>query len=154
LPGTHFVRFDRQRKIACGHFVGSVMRDLDFNVDRRAVGRQAAADIIHTFVSDPALVRSFRGESKRRISAELEQMGPGLFIVGLDTHTGFLVSDEFGLHFVHASGRFPRCVVREPARRSREIARSKLVMVGKFSDDRDLADRWLDGRRIPVRGGR
>lgn len=154
LPGSFLFRNDLERKIACGHFVGSVMEDLGFDVDRKAVGRQAAGDIIHTFVADPDLIRSFQGSSKNRMFDEIEEMGQGLFIVGLDSHTGFIVSDDLGLHFVHASGRFPRCVLRESARRSSVLRHSRLVMIGKFSDDRNLATRWLSGHRISVQGGR
>ena len=154
LPGASATRIDRDRKVACGHFVGSVMEDLGFNVNRKAVGRQAAADIIHSFVSDPGLIRSFRNAPRAALFDDITKMGRGLFIVGLDSHVGFIVSDADGLHFVHASGRFPFCVLREPARTAVNLVDSRLVMVGKFSDDQQLAESWLNGRRIHVKGGR
>jgi hypothetical protein len=155
LPGVATtLRFDRERKIACGHFVGSVMQSLGFNMDREAVGRQASGDIIRTFVADVELIHSYRDLPVSTLEEKIEELGPGIFLVGLDRHAGFIVSDESGLYFVHASGYLPFCVVREPVRSSISIRRSRLVMVGKFTADRDLAVRWLNGQEIRVRGGR
>lgn len=151
-PLASLLPISDKRKIACGHFVGAVMADLGFDVDRYRLGRQASSNIIHTFVQDRRLIKHFHGRPHTDVWRWIRAMGPGLYIVGLDTHAGFLIVEPYTIDFIHAAGRYPFAVLREPARESASIAHSEVVMLGKFSDDAALIDAWVEGRRIAVKG--
>jgi hypothetical protein len=77
-------------------------------------------------------------------------MGPGLFIIGLDLHVGFLVQTDDDLRFIHASYE-TETVVDEAAATATLIVDSKYRVVGKILDDDNVRD-WLAGRRIRVKG--
>jgi hypothetical protein len=80
----------------------------------------------------------------------VREMGPGLFIIGLDFHVGFLIQTDTDLRFVHASYE-TETVVDESAAEAMPITSSKYRVVGKLLTDSNIED-WLDGRRIKVKG--
>ncbi|MBX2802395.1 MAG: hypothetical protein KTR31_32245, partial [Myxococcales bacterium] len=89
--------------IACGHFVAGVLSDAGLEVERRRLGQQAAEHIIQTVTSE-ASIRRYRSEPVRTIVADVQQSGPGIYIVGLDHHVGFLVHHDDGVvGFCHST---------------------------------------------------
>lgn len=137
-------------KINCGTFVGTVLRDSGFNVDVRKLQRQPSGLIIKTFVASDR-VRRFSDAPMEAFLASVRGMGPGLFIIGLDFHVGFLIQPEEGpLRFVHAS-YVTGIVQDEPAATAVPIQTSRYRVVGKLLSRQNLVD-WLAGRRIQVKG--
>jgi hypothetical protein len=137
------------RKINCGTFVGTVLRDAGFVVDVAKLQRQPSQLIIRSFVGRDR-TRRFSNASMARFLAGVKEMGPGLFIIGLDVHVGLLVQTEDELRFVHAS-YVTGTVVDEDAAAASPIVDSKYRVVGKILSRENL-DAWLDGRRIEVVG--
>ncbi len=135
--------------INCGTFVGTVLRDMGFNIRVKKLQRQPSQLIIATFVSGKR-VRKYSNASMQRFLRSVREMGPGLFIIGLDFHVGFLVQTESDLRFVHASYETEN-VIDEPAKYATPIVTSKYRVVGKILSKRNIRD-WLSGRRIPVKG--
>jgi hypothetical protein len=88
-------------KINCGRFVGTVLEDAGFVVDVDKLQRQPSELIIDSFVGR-ARKKRFSDASMNRFLAAVREMGPGLFIIGLDFHVGFLIQTEKSLRFVHA----------------------------------------------------
>ena len=136
-------------KINCGTFVGTVLEDAGFVIDVGKLQRQPAELIIDSFVG-PGRKKRFSNASMNRFIAGVRSMGPGLFIIGLDFHVGFLIQTERDLRFVHAS-YVTKTVVDEPAVTAVPIVTSKYRVVGKILSPDNLAD-WLARRRIRVRG--
>lgn len=136
-------------KINCGTFVGTVLRDAGFVVDVDRLQRQPSQLIISSFVGAPRM-RKWSDASMERFLADVRRMGPGLFIIGLDFHVGFLVQTESDLRFVHAS-YVTKTVVDEPAASARPIVDSRYRVVGKLLDRKNVRD-WLEGNRVQVKG--
>lgn len=136
-------------KINCGTFVGTVLRDAGFVVDVRKLQRQPSQLIIQSFVGGDR-VRKYSNASMTRFLASVKDMGPGLFIIGLDFHVGFLLQTEDDLRFIHAS-YVTKTVVNEPAAAAIPIVSSKYRVVGKILSPANVRA-WLRGTRIKVRG--
>jgi hypothetical protein len=136
-------------KINCGTFVGTVLSDAGFVVDVDKLQRQPSQLIIASFVG-AGRMRRWSNAPMDRFIADVKRMGPGLYIIGLDFHVGFLVQTERDLRFVHAS-YLTRTVVDEAAASARPIADSKYRVVGKLLDRANVHD-WLEGKRIRVKG--
>ncbi|MBT8493855.1 MAG: hypothetical protein KJO07_12455 [Deltaproteobacteria bacterium] len=136
-------------KVNCGTFVGRILRDAGFVVRVKKLQRQPSALIIKSFVGGKR-VRKFSNASMSSFLRSVRQMGPGVFIVGLDFHVGFLIQTERDLRFVHAS-YVTHTVVDEPAATAVPIVTSKYRVVGKLLSNRNIDD-WLLGRRIRVKG--
>lgn len=129
-------------KIACGYFVTTVLRDIGVPIERVKMAQAASETMIKNLV-DEDLIQRFNKVSIKKFVYEVEKMGEGLFVVGLDTHAGFLFYDGVELRMIHSTGRKPKKVINEKAMTSPSLIRSKYKVVGKISDDEDLIKRWL-----------
>jgi hypothetical protein len=129
-------------KIACGYFVTTVLRDIGIPIKRIKMAQAASETMIKNLV-DEDLIRRFRKVSIQKFVYDVENMGEGLYVVGLDTHAGFLFYDGVELRMIHSTGRRPKKVINEKAITSLSLIRSKYKVIGKVSDDEDLIKRWL-----------
>jgi hypothetical protein len=91
------------------------------------------------------------GVSYKSFAAEIRKAKPGIYIVGLDTHVGFLVVPKNGaFHFIHSSASAPRCVVEEPQTKATALARSHYRVFGNLTADPEVLRRWLLEKPFPV----
>jgi hypothetical protein len=81
-------------------------------------------------------ITHFNGLTLQNFISGITQKGKGIYIVGLDNHTGFIYIDSTNeVRFIHSSGRFPFCVINEKAAESVVLEKSIYKVVGKISDD-------------------
>jgi len=138
-------------KIACGYFVATVLRDAGFRVDRYNLARQASGDILRSLLPKSACTL-MAGQPYEAFTAALAKREPGIYLIGLDTHVGFLVVGADGFRFIHSSGAKPWCVVDEGGTEAGVIQRSNWREFGNLTADPALIGRWLAGTRIEVKG--
>ena len=128
-------------KIACGYFVTTTIEDMDFPINRIKLAQCASEEMIKSLVSKENITR-FSGISMEDFEKKIIKKGNGLYIIGLDNHTGFvLVSDEEN-YFIHSNGYFPQEVMKEKLSDSKIIAKSKYRVVGKISADKKFLTNW------------
>lgn len=128
--------------IACGYFVTTVLRDMGMPLDRVKLAQCASEAMIKALI-DPKYIFHFPGNDLDSFDTYLTQLGNGVYIVGLDTHTGFINVSPEGNYFMHASGRFPQMVLKEKVTESKVLHNSKYKVVGKISADDDFLARWI-----------
>ncbi len=131
-------------KIACGYFVSTILRDAGFEVERVELAQQASQNILRTFLPEEDLVIRV-GMRYERYLAEIERAGPGVFLVGLDSHVAFLVVGEAGIRFIHSSGQRPWCVVDESRREAVTLQRSRYRVSGNLTANPGVLEGWLLG---------
>jgi hypothetical protein len=137
----------RQGKIACGYFVSTVLRDASFRVERTRLAQQASENIILSLTTD-RFVKRFRRAGIGDFVNAVKQLGPGIYVVGLDIHVGFIVNTGDEVYFIHASYVEPYSVVKEKAIESTILASSKYRVLGNvFADDQSIRN-WLGGTKI------
>jgi hypothetical protein len=136
-------------KINCGTFVGTLLRDAGFKVDVRKLQRQPSQAIIKSFVGGKR-VRKLVGSSMERFLKAVEEMGPGLFILGMDMHVGILIQTDTELRYLHSSIETGK-VVNEAAADAWTIQSSNYRIVGKLLSPKNLRF-WLRGKRVEVVG--
>lgn len=129
--------------IACGYFVTTVLRDMGQTLDRVALAETTSEKMIRALVS-PENVWRFSGKTFDVFLDGARAHGDGLYIVGLDTHTGFLRIAGDTATFIHASGRAPYCVVEIPAHEAVSLVESKYRVLGKVDSDRMFLENWLN----------
>lgn len=128
-------------KIACGYFVTTTIEHMGFTINRIRLAQCASEEMIKDLVSKENISR-FSGIPIDEFEKKIMAKGNGLYIIGLDNHTGFvLVSDE-GNYFIHSSGFFPQEVMKEKLSESKIIAKSKYRVVGKISADKKFLTNW------------
>ena len=86
----------------------------------------------------------------KKFLASVKEMGPGLFIIGLDFHVGFLLQTEDDLRFIHASFE-TETVVDEDAATAMPITTSGYKVVGKILSPDNISS-WLRNSKIHVKG--
>lgn len=136
-------------KVNCGTFVGRVLHDVGFQVAVKKLQRQPSQLIIKSFVSDKR-VRKFSNTPMKKFLASVREMGPGLFIIGLDFHVGFLLQTDTDLRFIHASYE-TQTVINESAASAYPIVSSGYRVIRKILSPTNLRH-WLAGDSIAVKG--
>lgn len=123
--------------IACGYFVTTVVRDMDFNINRVKLAQCASEEMIIA-LTDEKRIKRFNGSENELMLTYLEEKKENLFIVGLDNHTGFILHDGKNIYFIHSSGRFPFCVIKEKAEDSKTLLESKYKVLGCISESNKI----------------
>ena len=135
--------------IACGHFVAGILADAGLRVDRLPLGQQAAEHIITTVVP-PTDVRRYRREPVDQVLANVVADGPGVYLVGLDTHVGFLVHlEDRPMGFCHSSAMAGAVVCEDP--RLSPTLPSRYTVVGRLGRS-ELIAAWRGGRALKTDG--
>jgi hypothetical protein len=81
----------------------------------------------------------------------LERMEPGVYLMGLDTHVGFVVIERSGdMKFLHSSGIRKVGVVEESRDLAKAIKWSNWRMLGQFTADPEVIRMWLGGENVRV----
>ena len=140
----------QQGKIACGYFVSTVLRDAGWRVQRARLAQQASENIILSLTTDP-YVKRFRRVAIGDFVTAVKRWGPGIYVVGLDIHTGFIVNTGGEVFFIHSSYVEPYMVVREKASESKALAASNYRVLGKVTADDLFMEKWLLRKKIVTR---
>jgi hypothetical protein len=138
-------------RIACGYFVATVLKDAGFHVDRYQLAQQPSGNIIHSFLPKDHCTLAV-GKPYESFVADLDQSGPGIYLVGLDTHVAFLVMKDDGFRFIHSSGSRPWCVVDESREEAHVLQHSNWRMLGNLTAEPKVIRSWLKAEKITVRG--
>ena len=117
--------------IACGYFVTTIARDAGLTTQRIKLAQVASEEMINT-LCEKSTIKRFSNKSIDEFIIAIKKMRSGLYITGLDSHTGFIYNDGTEVYFIHASYITPKCVVKEIAISSSILASSKYRVIGKF----------------------
>ena len=140
----------QQGKIACGYFISTVLRDAGWKVERVRLAQQASENIILSLTTDP-FIKRFRRVAIADFVSAVKEWGPGIYIVGLDNHVGFIMNTGDDVYFIHSSYVDPYMVVKEKAINSQVLAASNYRVLGNILADDLLISNWLAGRTIPTK---
>jgi hypothetical protein len=117
-------------KIACGYFVTTLLRDMNIPVNRIKHAQCASEEMIKAVCKKNSISRH-SNENNSTFIDEVAVSGPGLYIVGLDFHTGFILNDGNEIHFIHANYSGKKVVMSEAAKESSVLSASKYKVIGK-----------------------
>ena len=137
--------------IACGYFVSTVLKDAGFRVHRYHLAQQPSENILRTFLPRRSCHLS-AGVAYDAFTRSLETAEPGIYLVGLDTHVGFLVVGGGGFRFIHSSGSKPWAVVDESKDEAHVLRASNWRILGHLTNDREVLRKWLTGEEFAVHG--
>ena len=132
-------------QIACGYFITTLLRDAGVLLNRVRLAQCASGKIIGTLVQ-PAYHKNFSHLSFEEFIREIKKKGKGVFIVGLDFHTGFLLNDGNELYFIHSNYIGREGVVKEMAAASAALRASKWRSTGWLTGDERFLHRWVNNQ--------
>ena len=129
--------------IACGYFVTTVLRDAGLNLARIKLAQCASEQMIVTLVQ-PKYIQRFSNVPMGNFVQAILDKGFGLYIVGLDNHTGFIYNNGKDIYFIHSTFIGTRNVQKEKASESWILEKSKYKVLGKISSDEKILERWIN----------
>lgn len=134
-------KIPRQGKIACGYFVTTVLLDAGFNVPRIKWAQSASEVFIKKLA--PNNLQRFSNKPASEVEEYLRYAGPGLYVVGLDNHVGFIVVRNDSIQFVHANYYEPDIgVMSQEIDSENPLKNSNYRIIGKLLTD-EMVINWL-----------
>ncbi|HVE87100.1 MAG TPA: hypothetical protein VND93_29800 [Myxococcales bacterium] len=133
--------------IACSYLVTTVLRDAGFRVPRARLA-QAPSEQIARSLAPPGAVARLTSGDPARVLEHIRARGPGLYLVGLDYHVGFVVNAGERMDFCHSSVLPPGTALCEPAATAAAFSSTVHVVAPLLTDW--MVQRWLEGARFPL----
>ncbi|WP_299221819.1 hypothetical protein [uncultured Aquimarina sp.] len=132
-------------KIACGYFVTTTLQDIGFNIPRYKWAQSASEVFIKKLAKQQ--VKRFTNKPLSTIENFLLNSGDGLYLVGLDDHTGFISVDNKKIRFIHASYYKPEIgVMAEVLDSENPLKYSKYRVIGKLLSNA-MVHNWINSVR-------
>lgn len=118
-----------QGQIACGYFVTTTLRDAGMKINRVKMAQCVEQNLLYDLCTD---FKKFSNKPLDYFVQSVERSGFGLYIVGLDNHTGYLYHDGKEVWFIHSGVLPPRCALKEKAIQSETLRRSAYRVYGRI----------------------
>lgn len=135
-------RTPRQGKIACGYFITTVLSDAGFKIPRVKWAQQASEYYITRMTSE---VKRFSNQTPEYMKNYFLKNTDGLYVVGLDSHVGFVYKTGDEVTFTHASYYDPKIGVQtERLDGDNPFAKSAYRVVGRILN-REMVRKWILG---------
>lgn len=128
--------------IACGYFVTTTLLHAGVKLNRAALAQCASEQMIKELV-DKENIHRYSNKTIQEYMASIRRLGEGIYITGLDNHTGFTYYDGEDVWFIHSSGTEPYCVVKQKAGEADLLVNSKYRVAGKISTATFMR-KWLN----------
>jgi hypothetical protein len=134
--------------IACGYFVTTVLKQAGFNLNRVKLAQCASSELISAFCPKEN-VRIITNNQTKKLFDFMKTKADGIYIIGLDNHTGFLVKENGRTDFVHSS-YLPEVdkVIREPLEKSTIILANNYFVIGDLSHSDGTIAKWITGEKV------
>jgi hypothetical protein len=107
---------------------------------------QQAASVILRSLCDRKSIQVYN--SLAALKKHMDAQQQGLYLIGLDTHVGYLWKTERELYIVHASQSGNNQVSRERWDQSTVLQRSNAFYVGDLLGNQRLIETWVKGQAI------
>lgn len=130
----------KEGSIACGYFVTTTLRDMGFNIPRIKWAQQTSEYLIKKISTD---IKRYYKRPMGEIVEDIKLRGEGLYVVGLDSHVGYIYYYDGNVNFVHANYYRPKIgVMSEPLIGRNPLNDSKYKVIGKIFD-KEMTFNWL-----------
>jgi hypothetical protein len=135
-------------EIACGYFVSTTLKHLDFRLNRYKMAQQAGFNI--------AMALQPRNEikiySKINFKALKEKLNTvfknGIYFVGLDNHVGYVLIKDKEIYFLHSSYCDNKVII-ELAKES-ACFRSNLYVFAEITSNLKLIEKWILNKNLII----
>lgn len=138
-------RIPQKGAIACGYFVTTVLEDAGFNIPRIKWACAASETMIKGMTKK---LKHIINRPVSEVEEYIRKSGKGLYVVGLDNHTGFIYNNGVEIRFVHSNYYLPQeGVMAQELDVNHPLKNSKYRVIGKLLDDAMMKN-WILGKRI------
>ncbi len=128
--------------VACGYFVTTTLRDVGFPVQRISWAQEPSSVLINK-ICNPSTIKMFSNlkDLKKYLKKQPNQ---SLFILGLDSHVGFVTKENNKLFFTHSSYSGEKMVKKDLLENAIPVTSSKSFLIGNVLENKRLLKQWLN----------
>lgn len=135
--------------IACGYFVSTTLRDMGLNINRYRLAQQGPEEEAASLAIDRTkmiVIDITPADSDSTLF--LKKLEPGLYMVGLDYHVGYLYLKDDQSYFIHSNYIDGRVMIENTS--NSKAFESTRYFISKITRNSLLAKKWLSGEKIDV----
>lgn len=134
--------------IACGYFVSTTLKHLDFNINRYKMAQQAG--LIEARMLQPKSdLKIYSNLTFAALETKVNSVySDGVYFVGLDNHVGYLLIKNKTLYFLHSSYCDDKVVI-ELAETS-ACFRSNIYVFAEITTNKTLVSNWITNSRLNI----
>ncbi len=129
----------KDKIVACGYFVSTPLKHMGFNWNRFDLAKMYSLKIVQNTCSD---IKKFT--EINNMIAYVKNLPNNLYIVGLDSHVGFILKSHNKVWFVHSNYYGSVGPEKELAVDSPALNDSQSYHIGTFFNDKNIK-MWLNG---------
>ncbi|WP_420572569.1 hypothetical protein [Kordia sp.] len=134
--------------IACGYFVSTTLRHLDFQLNRYKMAQQGGLNEAITLQPKSEL-KIYRNISFHQLKNKINKVyKDGIYFVGLSNHVGYVLIKNKELYFLHSS-YYDNRVMIEKAETSPCFA-GDIYVFAEITTNRKLIQKWIQNTTIPI----
>lgn len=132
----------KEGTIACGYFVTGLLQDAGYRLNRIKLSTCPSLTMMKELTTASA-VKNRSLLKFDAFSGWIEKAEPGVYIAGLDFHTGFVVNDGKEAWFIHSNYIGKKGVVKERLRESAAFQVSKTRYITCLTKSEKFLRTWL-----------
>lgn len=128
--------------IACGYFVTTLLQAMGVRLNRIQLSTCASSVMMKKLVPGQRL-RNLSYLDYHAFNTALSDWGKGVYVIGLDFHTGFIVNDGTENWFIHSNYIGRKGVTKETVLNSTALQSSKTRWMVSLTGDSSFLQKWL-----------
>lgn len=131
-------------QIACGYFVTTILEHAQFNLDRIWYAQQASSVLIDAICGNGHVIKF---DNLNSLEWYINKSESNLFLVGLDTHVGFLWKDGSDIYIVHAAQSGGYEVSKQKIKNASVMLNSNLYYLGNVLNSYTIR-KWIKHQKF------
>lgn len=135
----------QEGSIACGFFVTTILQDMDVKINRTKLA-VCASSVMMKNLTPHQRIKNLSNPSYPEFNDTLKSYGKGVYIIGLDYHTGFIINDGREVWFIHSNYIGRKGVTKELVMYSAALKSSKTRWMISLTGDVGFLQNWLRDR--------
>tara|TARA_B110000211_G_C14073375_1_gene550937 strand:- start:1064 stop:1714 length:651 start_codon:yes stop_codon:yes gene_type:complete len=137
----------KKGEIACGYFVSTPLKHVGFNWNRYRLAQQDATTIIRKISGEET--QFYWNKSPEEFLNLVEELEHGLYVIGFDSHVGFLHKHQSGIDIIHSSYYGEICVMKEVALTAPALSHSNSYVLGRLFT-KDNLRKWKNNEVFKI----
>ncbi len=133
--------------IACGYFVTTILKDMGLNISRQKLAVCPSSQMMRSLAPKQRL-KNLAYLDYNDFCRSLNEFGKGVYIIGLDYHTGIIVNDGKQCWFIHSNYIRRQGVMKEAIEHCSALQSSRTRWLISLTNDKDFLFRWLHGQQL------
>lgn len=132
----------KQGSIACGYFVTTLLQDAGVRLNRVKLSTCPSLTMMKELTGSSA-IKNLSAMRCETFAERIKNDGEGVYVIGLDFHTGFLVNDGPDCWFLHSNYINKAGVSKERLNESAALRASKTRYVASLTGSGTFLRTWL-----------